>query len=97
MGVAYVHVAVDETGSHHHSLGFQHGIGRDVGEVVGFADLRDPATADDDGPVGDDSPLRVHGDHVSGVVDLGGALGHIRSRSSGRVWVSRSNREIPIG
>ena len=46
VGIADVHVPVDETGSHHHVAGINNTVGLDTGQIFGFAYLDDVLALD---------------------------------------------------
>ena len=76
VGVAYVHMAVDETGRHDHAAAIDDRIGGHVGQFGRLAHLGDAAAGNHHGAVGDDAPLRVHADDVANAVDFQGGFRH---------------------
>src|SRR5215510_12289582 len=76
MGVADVHVAVDEAGRHHEVARVDHAIGARVRQLVGFSHAGDAPALDQDGPVADDPALIVDGDDVARALDLQTRLRH---------------------
>ena len=79
VGIAYVHVPINEAGGHYHSGGVDHGVGDVAAQFGGFANATDLAAGDDDGPVGDDATFGIHRYDVPGVFNLDGRLGHVHS------------------
>src|SRR5207244_3463790 len=70
VGVADVHVAVDEPGRHQQVAGVDHAIGARRRQGRRLAHAAHAAALDEDRAVPDDPPLAIHRDDVAGVVDL---------------------------
>ena len=70
VGVADVHVTVDEAGRHEQMARVDHPLGLGVRQRGRLAHPTHLAVLDEDRAVLDDSPLAVDGDDVAGVVDL---------------------------
>ena len=79
VGIADVHMPVDESGSHYHSAGVNHRVGSNLGQLSGLAHLADSVPGYDDGSIGDDAPFRVHRHHVASVVDFCRRFRHFAS------------------
>ena len=70
VGVADVHVAVEEARRHDQVPPVDHPIGPRVRQPGRLAQADDAAVVDDDRAVLDDPPLAIDGEDVAGVVDL---------------------------
>ena len=77
VGVADMHMAIDETGSHNHTTAIDHRIGPHTREFGSFTNFRDTVPRDHHAAISDDAPLWIHGDDVTHAVDLDGRFGHI--------------------
>ena len=76
VGVADVHVAVAEAGSHHHLAAIDNPVRHHRFQFSGFANLQYALAFDDDCPVLDDSAFRVHGEYVFDALYLQRGFGH---------------------
>ena len=70
VGVADVHVAVQEPGGHEQGAGVDRAVGGSVRQLGRLPDPADSGALDEDRAVLDDPPLAVQGDDVAGVLDL---------------------------
>src|SRR5437879_10793797 len=95
MGVADVHVAVDEPRRDHEMPRVDYAVGARCRELVGPPHAADASVLDEDGAVPDDSPLVVDADDVAGAVDLEAGLRHDRLLSGPRSTRGRSGSSGP--
>ena len=72
VGVADVHVAVDEARGHQEVAGVDGAVGGHVPELARLAHAADALSLDEDRAVRDDPAVAVQGDHVAGMLDLQG-------------------------
>src|SRR5439155_25018670 len=92
MGVADVHVAVDEPWRDHEVPRVDDAVGARRRELVGPPHAADASVLDEDGAVADDPALLVDADDVARVVDLEAGLRH----GPAPQWPAISSREIRI-
>ena len=76
VGVADVHMPVDEARRKHHSRAVDYLPGRDIRQRGSLAHLGDAPAPYDYGAVGDNAPFRVHSDDVAGACYLEGVVRH---------------------
>ena len=76
MGVADVHMPVDEARRKRHPRAVNNLAGGNIGQRGGLAHLGDAPAPYDYGTVGDDAPFRVHSDDVAGAGYLEGVVRH---------------------
>ena len=84
VGVADVHVAVEEARCDHPVPRVDHAVSPGALQVGRLADAPDAPALDEDRAVLDDSPLRVDGDDVPRVLDLQALVSHGSAPTSGR-------------
>ena len=93
MGVADVHMTVDQAGSYDHPRCVNDPVGGDIGQLRRLAHLRYAAAFYRHRPVADDAPLAVHGDDVTGVFDFQRSVRHLCPR---RGWIVGHYTKTPL-
>ena len=96
VGIADVHVPVDQARRHHHALSVNDPVGGNVGQVRRLAHPDDTAALNQQPAVADDAPLSVHGDDVAGALDFQCSVRHLclqRTLASIRVSGHYSGRK----